>query len=160
MLTNSTKGIKLDINSPEPARIDAVSPHSRLTVWAARLSLTRWHHPPYMKNRAPLIITALFISLLIGCSKHSSVAVTALPKVYNLGVVEVSDGIVSRHDLGDGRVWIVTPAIQKDGSLLIALRIEQDGKLLSAPRVSTKSDQGFEIMVGDVGVGFTPHLKQ
>jgi hypothetical protein len=113
-----------------------------------------------MKNRTPLIITALFVSLLIGCSKHSSDAVAALPKVYNLGVVEISDGIVSRHDLSDGRVCIVTPTIQKDGSLLLALRIEQDGKLLSAPSVRTKPDQGFEVTVGDVGVGFTPHLKQ
>jgi hypothetical protein len=28
-------------NSPEPPPIDAVSPHSRLTVWAARLSFCR-----------------------------------------------------------------------------------------------------------------------
>ena len=94
-----------------------------------------------------------------GATVSTSDAVTAFPKVYNLGVVEISDGIVSRHDLGDGRVCIVTPTIQKDGSLLLALRIEQDGKLLSSPSVRTKPNQGFEFTVGDVGVGFTPHLK-
>jgi len=76
-----------------------------------------------------------------------------------LGVVEVSDGIQSRHDLGGGRICLVTPTVQKDGSLLLALRIEAAGKLLSEPKVITKPDRAFEVSVGDVGVGFTPHLK-
>ena len=110
-----------------------------------------------MKHRTSLIALTLLVLAFAGCSKHSA---ATYPKVPNLGVVEVSDGITSRHDLGGDRVCIVTPTVQKDGSLLLALRIEEAGKLLAAPRVQTMSDRPFEVTVGDISIGFTPHLKQ
>jgi len=110
-----------------------------------------------MKHITPLL--ALLFLIFTSCSKHSPIATTANQKIQNLGVVEVSDGVQSTHDLEGGRVCIVTPTIQKDGNLLLALRIEEAGKLLASPRVITKSDKPFEILVGNVGVGFTPHIK-
>jgi hypothetical protein len=74
--------------------------------------------------------------------------------------VEVSDGISSRHDLGDGRVCIIKPTILKGGSVLLEMRIEESGKLLASPRAQTKSDQPVLFSVGDVGVKLTPHIKQ
>jgi hypothetical protein len=113
-----------------------------------------------MKYRTPLIIAALLVSLCAGCSKHSPNAAVARPKVPNLGVVEVLDGVSSRHDLGGGRVCIITPAFQKDGSVLLTIRIEESGKLLAMPRVQTLSDRAVEVSAGDIGVSFTPHIKQ
>jgi hypothetical protein len=112
-----------------------------------------------MNYHTPLITAALLVSLFTGCSKHSQTATPANPKVAALGVVEVSDGVQSRHDLGSGRVCIITPAIQKDGSVLLALRIEQDGKLVATPRVETLPDRAVEVTVGDISVGLTPHIK-
>ena len=113
-----------------------------------------------MKYHTSLIALASLALVFAGCSKHSAAAAAPHPKIQNLGVVEVSDGIQSRHDLGGGRVCIVSPTIQKDGTILLAMRIEEAGKLLVAPRVITKPDEAFEFSAGDIGVGFTPHIKQ
>ena len=113
-----------------------------------------------MKLYAPLIALVSLGLGITGCSKQSVGTTAAPPAVHNLGVVEVSDGVATWHDLGGGRVCIVTPSVQEGGNLLLAMRIEEDGNLLSAPRVITQPDQGFEISIGDIGLGFTPHLKQ
>ena len=113
-----------------------------------------------MKHHPPLIALAALALTFAGCSKPAPAAAAPHFKVPNLGVVEVSDGIQSRHDLGGGRICLVTPTVQKDGTLLLALRIEEAGRLLSAPSVVTKSDRAFEVSAGEVGVGFTPHLRQ
>jgi hypothetical protein len=63
-----------------------------------------------MKNRTTLIIAALLISILVGCSKHSPPA----PKVSDLGVVEVTDGGTNRITSSDGKVFIVRSLILKD----------------------------------------------
>src|SRR5208337_3632316 len=44
MLSKTPKGLKGSINSPEPTPITLSVPHSRLTVWAARLSFCRYMH--------------------------------------------------------------------------------------------------------------------
>ena len=112
-----------------------------------------------MNTNITRIIAMLLAALFVGCSKHSTPATPANPKVAALGIVEVSDGVQSRHDIGNGRVCIITPAIQKDGSVILALRIEAGGYVLVAPRVQTFSDRAVEIRVGDIGVGLTPHIK-
>jgi hypothetical protein len=48
-----------------------------------------------------------------GCSKHSSA--TAVPKSTDWGVIEVVDGVSSRHALVDGRVCTLTPTILPGG---------------------------------------------
>jgi hypothetical protein len=113
-----------------------------------------------MKNRASLIALTLLALTFAGCSKHSPAAAATGPKVYDLGVVEVSDGIQSRHDLGGGRVCIITPAIQKDGSVLLSMRIEESGKLLKLMRAQTGNDLAFQMTAGDLSIGMKPHIKQ
>lgn len=113
-----------------------------------------------MQSFTSLIALAVLALTFAGCSKDSPDTVAARPKVHALGVVEVSDGVKTRHDLGGGRVCIVTPAIQKDGSVLLAMSIEQDGKVLAKPRAQTGSGVPFEISVGDVGIGMTPVIKK
>jgi hypothetical protein len=71
--------------------------------------------------RTSLIALALLATLFAGCSKHSPAA--ASPKVTNLGVVEVSDGIPSRHVLADGRACDMTPTILKDGRIKLVMSI-------------------------------------
>jgi hypothetical protein len=104
---------------------------------------------------------ALVASLFTGCSKNSpQESASPRPKVTNLGVVEVSDGKPSRHDLGGGRVCIITPTVLTGGIVELAMIIEESGKQLAAPRVSTLADRAVEVSVGDIGVGLTPHIKQ
>ena len=112
-----------------------------------------------MKHRTSLIALTLLVLAFAGCSKHSPDAAAARSKVYDLGVVEVSDGIQSRHDLGGGRVCIITPAIQKDGSVLLSMRVEESGKLLQLMRAQTRSDIPFQMSVGDLSIGMKPHIK-
>ena len=113
-----------------------------------------------MTCRTSLLTLALVAALFTGCSKHSPQESAApRPKVTNLGVVEVSDGKPSRHDLGGSRVCIITPTVQKDGSVLLAMTIEESGKKLAAPRIQTLPDRAVEISIGEIAVGFTPQIK-
>jgi hypothetical protein len=107
-----------------------------------------------------LIALTLLAFSFAGCSKHPSAAAAAHPKIQDLGVVEVSDGITTRHELSGGRVCFVTPAIQMDESVLLTMSIEQDGKVLAKPRAQTGSGVPFQISVGDVGIGMTPVIKK
>ena len=111
-----------------------------------------------MKTRTSLVILASLTLAMAGCSKHAPGA-AANPGVSDLGVVEVSDGVQIQRDLGSGRVCTIMPAIQKDGSVLLSLKITQDGKLLAAPRIQTASDRAAVVTVGDISVGVTPHIK-
>ena len=117
-------------------------------------------HSHFMKYRTPLITAALLASLFTGCSKHSPSAATD-PKVGALGVVEVTDGVQSRHDLGGGRVCLITPAIRKDGGVFLALQIEEAGKVLEPKgEIITDRDRPAEVTVGTINIKLTPHIKQ
>jgi hypothetical protein len=114
-----------------------------------------------------VVINALFVGGLWllrrgaePASKHSPTATQQNPKVAALGVVDVSDGVESRHDLGGGRACTIMPAVQKDGSVLLTLRIEEDGRLLASLPVQAFSDRVVEVSVGDIGFALTPHIKQ
>jgi hypothetical protein len=74
-----------------------------------------------MRHCTSLFALALLASLLAGRSKHSPTAV--VPKITDLGVVEVSDGIPSRHLLADGRACVMTPTVLKDGKVKLVTRI-------------------------------------
>jgi hypothetical protein len=111
-----------------------------------------------MKYPTALIALAL---TLAGCSKHSS-NTAATSKTLTLGVVEVSDGIQSRYDLGDGKVCILTPTIQKDGGVVLEARFEEAGKLLESPRprIQTVSGQPARFFFGNISFELTPHIKE
>jgi hypothetical protein len=66
-------------------------------------------HSRVMKYRISQIFAALLIFLFIGCSKHS-------PVVADLGVVEISDGVPIRHDLGGGKTCVIIPTVITNGS--------------------------------------------
>jgi hypothetical protein len=114
-----------------------------------------------MKNNTPLIIAALLISLFTGCSKHSQSA-NSIP--VNLGVVEVSDGVPSIHDIGDGKVCIVVPTIQKDGSVKIDITVAPKsgsaGKSYAMLGLETLPDQAIKVSNNVMAVNLTPHIKK
>jgi len=112
-----------------------------------------------MGNRSSLLALTLLALAFAGCSRHSPNAAAARPQTYDLGVVEVSDGIQSRHDLGAGRVCQINPAIQKDGSVLLSMSLEESGKLVQSFRAQTKSDKPVWMSMGDLSIGINPHLN-
>jgi hypothetical protein len=117
----------------------------------------------YMKKYISLVALTSFTLAFSGCSKHSSDSVAANTKDLNLGVIEVSDGIESRHDLGDGRVCIVTPTIQKDSVVVLEVRFEESGKLLASPKPRVQTISGRPAIFFDgkeIVVKLTPHIKQ
>jgi hypothetical protein len=111
-----------------------------------------------MKNCTSLVILASLTLALAGCSKHSS-GTTDNQKDWKLGVVEVSDGVQIQRDLGGGRVCTIMPTIQKDGSVLMSLKLTQAGKLLASPRIQIGSDQKAVMTMGDISIDVTPHIK-
>jgi hypothetical protein len=118
-----------------------------------------------MKNRTSIFALALLAVLFTSCSKHSPDAAAVRPKVSDLGVVEVSDGVTSRHDLGNGRVCVIKPTIKTDGTVLLAMTIEETDsngadRVLSHLNALTFPDRSVEVSDNGVGVGLTPHIKQ
>jgi len=115
-----------------------------------------------MKCPTSLAALALVGLIFAGCSKHSPEASGARPNpnVKDFGVVEVTNGVQSRYEMGGGRVCFLTPTLQKDGSLLLSMTVEESGKVLSRPRVVTQSGMAFQISVGDIGIGMTPVIKK
>jgi hypothetical protein len=113
-----------------------------------------------MKHLTSLIALTLLPLAFAGCSKNPPNAAGARLEVYDFGVVEVSDGIPNRHDLGGGRVCIITPAIQKDGSVLLSMRVEESGKVVQLMRAQTRSDMQFQISGGGLSIAMNPHIKQ
>ena len=111
-----------------------------------------------MKTRISLVILASLTFALVGCSRHSA-ATKANQNTWDLGVVEVSEGVQIQRDLGGGRVCTILPAIQKDGSVLMNLKLTQNGKLLTAARIQTGSDREAVMRTGDISIDVTPHIR-
>ena len=80
----------------------------------------------------------------------------------NLGVIEVSDGVQSRHDLGDGKACIITPTIHNDSIVVLEAEFEESGKLLALPkqRVQTVSGRPATFFDGTISFELTPYIKQ
>jgi hypothetical protein len=113
-----------------------------------------------MKYRTSLVGLALVALIFAGCSKHPPEAGSANPNVKDFGVVEVTNGVQSRFEMGGGKVCFLTPTLQQDGSLMLAMTVEESGKVVSRPRVVTRSGMAFQISVGDFGIGMTPVIKK
>ena len=123
-----------------------------------------------LPNCITLLILICLALFLTGCSKQSlspdalASRHAAKPNVTDLGVVEISDKVSSRHEVGTGRTAVLTPTVLPDGTLDIAIVIEEPPvnsrrKLLAMPRVITKPGQAVEISVDELGLKFTPTLK-
>jgi hypothetical protein len=119
-----------------------------------------------MKTRTLSFIAALIGLALSGCSKHSGEAVTPSVTYTNLDVVEVSDGIPICHALGDGRAYILTPTVFKDGSVEMRLDLQVTNasgvvKTLQGPtsRNLPGSQVQMRMSVEDVGIYVIPKVK-
>ena len=67
-----------------------------------------------MKIWILLIIAAFWFT---GCSKHSPTV--SKPKLKDLGIIQISDGITNQFDLGGDRVCLVSSRVCKDGKVII-----------------------------------------
>ena len=113
-----------------------------------------------MKSKLSLITAALLASLFIGCSKQPSVP----QKITELGVIEVSDGATSRHNLGSGRVLVVTTTFIHSDRVMLALSVETVDATGTTNKVTaqvtTTPDQATTFSLGDTDFSLTPHLKK
>ena len=111
------------------------------------------------------MIVAVVLGLaLFGCSEHSSVVATPSVTYTNLGVVEVSDGIPIRHALGNGRAYILTPTVFKDGRIEVRLDLQVTNSSGAVETVQGPTDcvsPGYEarVAVNDVGIHVVPKAK-
>jgi hypothetical protein len=105
-----------------------------------------------MRSQAPVIIAALITLLLAGCSKPPA----ALPtlKVKDLGIVRVSGGVPTYHDLGGSRGCVITPAMLKSNSVRLAITIQETNsagvvQTVAMTRVDIKAGKTNQISIGD-----------
>ena len=105
------------------------------------------------------VALAAAVSLLAGCSKHSSQESTT-PKAVNLGTVELSSGQPSRHDLGGGAVCVLTATPLGANSLELIATLEKSGRTVATTRrAPAMADSPLDLALGDIHVGLTPHMK-
>ena len=84
----------------------------------------------------------------------------AAEKAYDLGVVDVSDAIQTTHDLGGGRVCVITPALQQDGSMILNMQLEESGRVLERFRAEIdKHTTGFKMKAGHFTIAINPRVK-
>jgi len=118
-----------------------------------------------MKTKYTVMIVAVGLGLaLCGCSKHTSVVATPSVTYTNLGVVEVSDGIPIRHALGDGRAYILTPRVFKDGRIEVRLDLQVTNssgavETLQGPTDCVLPGNEATFSVNDVGIHIIPKVK-
>jgi hypothetical protein len=117
-----------------------------------------------MKHCMPFFI-AVFVSLVVsGCSKHSTVETPTSTTYTDLGEVEVSDGVPIRHALADGRAYIMTPTILKNGHIDVRLDLQVTNasgeiKTLQGPTSSISPGNQIRFSIADVGITMTPRAK-
>jgi hypothetical protein len=117
-----------------------------------------------MKYHTSLIILALLVSSLAGCSKHSPTATPANQNVTDLGVVEVSDGIPIYHDLGGSKACVISPTVFKNGSVKLSFTIQQTNsagvvETLGTPTVQNISGSPMHVYVDGISISVTPKIK-
>jgi hypothetical protein len=108
---------------------------------------------------ANIVLLAL---LFTACSKHPPTAVS--PKLTDLGVIEMSDGLPIHRDLGGDKTCIITPTVLTNG-IRLAFIIEQTNsagvvQTLATPVAERTGIGAIEVIVGDVAVKVTPKIKQ
>ena len=86
-----------------------------------------WFKAIEMKKYTSLVILTSLTIAFAGCANHSSTA--GLLKIDNLGVIEVSDGKLSSHTLGDGRVCTVTATVLPFGYINLETTIYETNAL-------------------------------
>jgi ribosomal protein S8E len=82
----------------------------------------------------------------------------------NLGMVELSDGIAARIDLGAGTNCVITPTVLSDGNAQMQITVEvtnADGTAsqLGQARLTARPGQHCSISVDDRMIALTPRLK-
>jgi hypothetical protein len=100
----------------------------------------------------------LLLALVVGCSKQTS---SGEPKVVELGVVELTFGTPSRHELGDGAVCVLTADPMGPGDIELIGTLE---KRRGDPEVSrvipARVNQPTELSFTGFTVTLTPRITR
>ncbi len=112
-----------------------------------------------MKFFTSLLAGVLSMVILAGCSKQAPIDVST-PKEVSLGVVEFTSGQPSRHEVGDGKVCVITVTAVDASTLEMIAALEQAGKQVASARVSPATpDRPVDLTLADVKLHLTPHMK-
>jgi hypothetical protein len=112
-----------------------------------------------MISRAIFLSVLLMTSLWAGCSRNSSEQASP-PQSFNLGPVELADGVAGRHELGGGMASVNTAQALNSASIGFTAVLEKAGKNVATTRV-VPAPVGIplEISFGDVRIQLTPLIK-
>jgi hypothetical protein len=116
-----------------------------------------------MNTLTAFVFIALITLLLAACSERPTGTVS--PKVTDLGILEVSDGESTWHDLGDSRACVISPTVLANGSVRLTITIQQtnsDGtvRMLASPTVQNMAGQKMAVSAGDIHIRLIPAIKK
>jgi hypothetical protein len=99
------------------------------------------------------------LSLWAGCSKSSSQQGSS-PQAFDIGSVELADGVASRHDLGGGMACVLTAEPLNSSSIGLIAVLEKAGKKIASTRVMPAPiGVPLDISFGNVRVQLTARIK-
>lgn len=115
-----------------------------------------------MTRRFLLMIAALAAMVLTGSCRGPQHAARVSP--VDLGVVELSDRVSSRYNLGAGESCVITPTVLRASVLDLQVafdRQDQTGKpvRVASRRVEALADQRVEVSFPFISLVFTPRIK-
>lgn len=98
------------------------------------------------------------ICALAGCSKPE--ATLSEIKNKDLGVVNLSYGVATKEDLGNGFSCILTANPLNSTSCEIIVKVEKSGKLIDTRRIIPAAlDKSADLTFENGNVTFTPHVQ-
>jgi hypothetical protein len=105
------------------------------------------------------LLAALAFGLLVACSRETETPKIVTRKTLDLGVIDVADGKQMIFGLAGGQTCRITPIFQKDGNVLLDMAVEENGKVVSRPRIRTPFDMPVAISDGVISVSLTARKK-
>ena len=117
-----------------------------------------------MNIQASILLSAVCCFLSAGCFSKPCPTAPPKPKLTNLGVVEMSDGLPVFRDLGGDKACVITPTVISNG-IRLAFVIEQTNSVgvvrtLATPVAElTGKARTVEVMAGDVYIWVTPKIR-
>jgi len=107
-----------------------------------------------------ICLVGFLLCFVVGCSNSGSSS-SAAPKQVDLGVVNLTYGTPSKHDLGDGRSCVLTasPFQAKDIELIAELK-KGDKTITTRRQMPAPLDKPVQFSLNDVEVTVTAHIAQ
>lgn len=115
-----------------------------------------------MKRATLLNIAAIvmFASWVIDLPQAAARVIPSSPGCADVSLFQGFDRLQNRAVANGGRAYVITPTIQNDGRLLLNIKIAQNEKILSSPKIYVSSGRAAAVTLGGRGLELTAYVRE